>query len=256
MSEITKEFKDWACSFSGCDGGNPKSKVWLCGIEYAHSGIEEVKKAYYKNILKEKTVGINTNYNFFSSKEEGCMKYRGFNQNFAKVYNAYLGDKAENYLNLLDGNNEILKLNLYPIAFQNTNSEHWKKYNLEKITGFKDKYLYTTWCFFNRSQVFRELREEHKPKLIICIGTSYLLDFIMFFGEQANINNSDYIVSEPLKANSKKNQTRPRVFYRLKVGETLLVIIPFLSGSASGLNSYYLWNLMGNRIRELLNDKT
>jgi hypothetical protein len=30
---MNKKFQDWACSFSGCDGGNLEAGVWLCGIE-------------------------------------------------------------------------------------------------------------------------------------------------------------------------------------------------------------------------------
>src|SRR5665213_1530186 len=36
MREIEKSnFIEWISSFSGCDGGNPKGAIWLCGIEYA-----------------------------------------------------------------------------------------------------------------------------------------------------------------------------------------------------------------------------
>jgi len=31
---IPKNFQDWACSLSGCDGGNLEADIWwLCGIE-------------------------------------------------------------------------------------------------------------------------------------------------------------------------------------------------------------------------------
>ncbi|TYA50756.1 hypothetical protein FXB78_07520 [Aggregatibacter actinomycetemcomitans] len=31
---ITDKFKDTALSFAGCDGGNLKSDVWFCGLEW------------------------------------------------------------------------------------------------------------------------------------------------------------------------------------------------------------------------------
>ncbi len=256
-NEISEEFKNWACSFSGCDGGNPKADIWLCGIENANP--EQDKKEniqYYKSISAKGCVEISEDYDFFSKENKYGMKYRGFNQNFAKIYNAYLGNKAEDFENLLDGDEKILKLNLYPIAFRNTSSEYWNEYNLKDITGFKNKYLYQTWCFFNRAETFRELRKEYKPKLIICVGTSYLLDFIMFFGK-GGADSSANLQSETLIPESDKNKY-PRTFYHLRITDTdtdegtLLVVIPFTSGSSSGLNSYFLWNEMGKKIKELM----
>lgn len=31
---MQQQVKEWACSFSGCDGGNPNAPIWLCGIEW------------------------------------------------------------------------------------------------------------------------------------------------------------------------------------------------------------------------------
>ena len=31
---VTEEFKKIAVSFAGGDGGNPKSEVWFCGLEW------------------------------------------------------------------------------------------------------------------------------------------------------------------------------------------------------------------------------
>src|SRR3990172_9532296 len=44
---VTPEFEKWARGFSGCDGGNPKGSIWLCGIEWGlgkeHSLEEELR---------------------------------------------------------------------------------------------------------------------------------------------------------------------------------------------------------------------
>jgi len=77
---------------------------------------------------------------------------------------------------------ELFKLNLYPIAFDSTDLNHWHKYGLSKITGFENKYLFNTWCFFNRFPAYTNLRKKHKPDLIICTGVDYLRDFLIFFG--------------------------------------------------------------------------
>lgn len=56
---VKPEFKDWACSYSGCDCGDIKSQIWLCGIEWGFSKeygdsseqYELKKKDYYTKEL-------------------------------------------------------------------------------------------------------------------------------------------------------------------------------------------------------------
>src|SRR5512138_1214677 len=31
---VNAKFSEWACGFSGCDGGDPRGKYWFCGIEW------------------------------------------------------------------------------------------------------------------------------------------------------------------------------------------------------------------------------
>ncbi len=40
---VPENFKDWACSLSGCDGGNLKADTWLCGIEWGGGSAEKGK---------------------------------------------------------------------------------------------------------------------------------------------------------------------------------------------------------------------
>ena len=37
ITKIPDNFKKWACSLSGCDGGNLMADTWLCGIEWGGS---------------------------------------------------------------------------------------------------------------------------------------------------------------------------------------------------------------------------
>ena len=32
--DVSPQFRAWACSLSGCDGGNPNAPLYLCGIEW------------------------------------------------------------------------------------------------------------------------------------------------------------------------------------------------------------------------------
>jgi len=143
-------------------------------------------------------------------------------------------------------------LNLYPIAFDSTDENLWKKYKLDEKTGFDEKYLLQTWCFLNRFPVFSELRKEKSPRLIIGAGISYLKDFIMCFGwDQMTCGNIKYGDIEP---RSEGNKSKKRRYYWIKLDSyTTLVVVPFFSGP-NGLNSDYLLQEMGNRISGILKE--
>ena len=194
--------------------------------------------------IKEGEITNNTSF-----KWSEVITYK-YGISFAKLYQAIGGKEVKDYESVanLSEDNKLLKLNLYPINFKSTDSP-WKKYNLHKTTGFEHKYLFNTWCFFNRFRFFVELRKKHNPKLIICTGVSYLCDFLMFFGGSENINP---LQTGELKAASKNNQY-PRTYYYVQIDKTLLVVTPFFSGRY-GLNSNYLLQTMGEKIAELLEE--
>ncbi len=240
---MEQNFIDWACSFSYCNGGNADADIWLCGIEYSN-GSEE----YYKNLPDEIKQGSVKQIEQFDWKDSLKNKY---GMNFAKLYTAINGKDVKDYKDVaqLTGD-ELLKLNLYPIRFNSTqHHSRWHEYGLDKITGFESRHLFNEWCSRHRFPFFAQKRKEHNPKLIICTGIDYLLDFLMFFGAE-NIDKT--IQTGKIVPQSEKNR-HDRTYYHVKVGETLLVVVPFLSGP-SGLNSNYLLQQMGNEIKNLLND--
>lgn len=144
---------------------------------------------------------------------------------------------------------EIFKLNLYPIAFDSTDSALWHTYRLKEITGFNEKHLFQTWCSINRFPYFSELRKEKHPKLIVCTGVSYLRDFFICFG--GNSENSATIQYEDVSPSPGSKVENRRRFYWVHLDQhTKLVVIPFFSVSY-GLNSNYLLQKIGNRIREI-----
>jgi len=53
-SGLVENFKEWACSFSGCDGGDLKSPVWLCGIEWGYSNPDGMTDEEYEDRLLPK----------------------------------------------------------------------------------------------------------------------------------------------------------------------------------------------------------
>jgi hypothetical protein len=248
MTKINENYKKWACSLSGCNGGNIKADTWICGIEWGGG---------YTDYQKDLTVDINQGKidNPSDKYDWNVQNTYTYGRSFAKLYTAihnvsddYNIENYQNYIENLEGN-EVFKLNLYPVSFKDTNYKLWHQHNLDEITGFKNKYLYQLWFFFNRFPKFAELRKEHKPKLIICTGVDYLVDFLMCFGATENIDN---IQVGTIKGNSDKNKYE-RTYYHIKIDKTLLVVVPFFSGSY-GLNSYYLLNEMGKAIKNLLNN--
>jgi transcriptional activator of eps genes len=235
---------NWAHSFSGCDGGDVNADTWLCGIEWGYSGATDGERQnYYKNELPKEielgAVKLDRKYNFFSDES---MEYP-FNRGFAKLYTSYMGHSVEKY-NKTIGN--LLKLNISPIGFWKDKEHLWEQYNLSKVTGFKLKSEFIN--YLNNLNRFTELRNKHKPKLIVCIGVGRRGDFIKcFFG-----NDNVQLQQRQLISKSENNKNM-RYFYYTKHDQTLLVVVPFFT-SSNGLNSDYLLQKAGEEIAGILND--
>jgi len=244
---MKENLREWACSLSGCDGGNVKADTWLCGIEWG--GGSNNDGIYYTDELPNEISNGAVTLQSIKFDWKDSLTYT-YGRSFAKLWTVINDDngKAENYRDVssLDGS-QLFKLNLYPIAFDSTDHDLWHKYNLDKITGFENKYLFNTWCFFNRFSAYSKLREEHKPKLIICTGVDYLRDFLMCFVGNENI---DQLNVGSVEGKSEKNKYI-RKYYWVKANGTLIVIIPFFSGRY-GLNSDFLLEQVGQAIKKLM----
>ncbi len=242
--ELKSNFIDWACSLSGCDGGNPKADIWICGIEW---GCEKEKEASYYQIELAQEIAKgrqdpSKNYEWMTSLKNP------YGRNLAKLYSAVIGKDVSDYRNIVEkcDGSEIFKMNLYPIAFNNTVEKLWKEYSLNKLTGFEEKNLFKTWCFLNRFPVLSNLVNDNKPRLIIGTGISYLTDYFVCFASKTGVNTTIHY-NELEGENSIK-----RTFYWAKLNNgTTLVVIPFFSGPY-GLNSDYLIQETGLKISKLL----
>lgn len=247
---VAKQFREWACSLSGCDNSNVGADIWLSGIEFGIRADEREK--YYKGGLQDQIANGPYNPPEFYDWQDGLTYTYG--QSMAKLLCANSGRSVEDYKDYSDDCNrsEVFKANLYPIAFRNTNDEHWKVNGLDKITGFENKHLYQIWCFFNRFPHFASLVEKHKPKLIIGTGVSFLMDFFACFG--GNLGKECAIIEtgelENKEATPKNNHVR-RYYWTRPNDSTTLVVIPFFSGRY-GLNSGPLLQEMGEKLRSLV----
>ena len=142
---------------------------------------------------------------------------------------------------------EIFKMNLYPIAFPNTDDGLWDKYGLTKITGLPSKEIYRTWCFLHRFPAINKQVTNYSPKYIIATGISYLTDFVVCFsGEKSD----EMIHKEEIKPQSEANKSTRNFYWRRLNQKTILVVTPFFGGP-NGMNSDYLLQQLGERIRNL-----
>ncbi len=255
-SGIITNFKKWACSFSGCDGGDLKSRVWLCGIEWGYrrtkdQSVEdyhnELENYYCHEIPKQISEGFRS-YRCEEYKMDEHLDYQ-YGLKVAKLYAAIEGhdvSKARDIATVSNGS-EIFRLNLYPIAFYQEKDALWEQYGLDAVTGLESKQIYRTWCLLHRLPWIAEQVKEHNPKLFIGTGIGYLTDFVISCGGSGIVSD---IHKETIIGNPEKPDDSKRTMYWARIGETTLVVIPFLGGM-SGLNSDALLQKFGDRIREI-----
>jgi len=245
---IPENFRNWACSYSGCDGGNPDADIWLCGIEWGGGSQGDYYSDSLPAEIKAGTVTLEESK--FDWKDSVSYTYgRSFAKLFTAIKEKPVADYKDLALNTWDGS-ELFKLNLYPIAFDSTDHALWNENRMANLTGFDEKNLFQTWCFMNRFPFFSKLRAEKKPKLIICTGVSYLRDFFVCFG--GTQDNNGHIEYDDIVPMFETNKASTRRYYWVKLDEdTTLVVIPFFSG-IHGLNSDYLLQEMGKRIRAIV----
>lgn len=221
MTDTQQSFSQWAASFSGCDGGTPNARVWLCGIEWGGALDEKYYQSDLPNEISKGSFHPETSYPWADS-----LTYP-YGRSLAKLYAAIQGRNVSTYRNLESYNgSEVFKLNLYPIAFHDTSDQLWHRYGLDTLTGFGDKRLYQTWCMLHRFRSFSEKLREYSPDVIIGTGTTYLPQFFLCFGP--HMDESARINVQYLTAGNKKENERARPLYWARVTpKTILVVIPF-----------------------------
>jgi len=242
------QVQEWVRSLSGCDSANPDAETWFCGIEWGGGG-GNIQNYYDTDLPAEIRKGsYRPKHAVFNWP--GALGYP-YGRSLAKLYAAYRGDNISDYKSLARtwSGEDVFKMNLYPIAFRNTSDDLWKEYQLDETTGFSEKHLFKTWCFVNRFPYYADLRRSHKPKLIVGTGTTYLRDFYVCFAGMAATANS--IQVGEISPRSEKNAKTIRKYYWARLDDvSTLIVIPFFSGP-SGLNSDYLLQAMGERMREI-----
>ena len=129
------------------------------------------------------------------------------------------------------------KLNLYPLAFKNTNHSLWSE-GFAEATGLKNKGEYIRWIEQNRFPRLRVWAKERKPRLIICVGISYKNEFIVAFGDEG--------------AQVKEAVAGGKKFYYFKNETGAIVAITYFLGNPHGLNSDAAIKATGEKIAQIL----
>lgn len=244
-------FKDWTCSFSGCDGGRPEWPIWICGIESGYSrknGVdvkshENEMAQYYLHDLPSEIAAGAVSLPTGNSFDNGNLDY-GYVLKAAKLCSVVqgkpLGEARANAMRDFG----VVRLNLYPIAMRSMNDALWDENRLARTTGLATKELYRAWCFLHRFPWLAQQVRKHGPALVIGTGTGLLTDFLCAFGSGGEVES---IHREKIVADG-----TGRWLYWTKVNsKTILAVTPFLGGP-SGLNSDALLAAFGKRLAELI----
>ncbi|AWI50963.1 hypothetical protein DDU33_05480 [Actinobacillus porcitonsillarum] len=230
---LTEKFKHTALSFAGCDGGNPKSDVWFCGLEWGGEQKE----------LLDPAIDENSIYSWSSEEFEGAWTAQ-YNQKICwflwyfhnlewnERENSEIFVKRHHILYSQKENGIGFKMNMLPISFPNRNSVNWNE-TLQELTGINSFYEYREWCVTYRGEFFRKIVQKYQPKVIVCTGISEVNNFARFFTGKPDFTYSD--------------NSELKIAYT-KFENALICVSPFFGG-ASGINSYEKMEILVNDIK-------
>ena len=234
------KFHSWIKGFSGCDGGdigNPESRsVWVCGIEWGGGHTVD-------SLLNEvNSSDVNIPPMGYNEASEN-LKYP-FNRNVMKLLAAVEGCPVRDYSSFayqvkpfIEGSQGYCKMNLYPVAFKDTNQVRWTE-NFAQLTGFKNKADYIQYCRSVRFPIMNSWVRQFKPKLIVCFGKTYVNDF-----KTAFLPSDVELRQESIEGRD--------LFWAYGYEGVLVAICPFPL-NRYGLASDNQKQAFGSRIKELL----
>lgn len=107
-----------------------------------------------------------------------------------------------------------------------------------KATGLVNKQEYISWIRLHRFPFLKSWADIHAPKLIVCVGKSYITDYSIAFVDQGLIFNCEEIDNRELN-------------WVVNNNGTLVVVIPFMV-NRNGLTRNVSIQKFGDRIGEIL----
>lgn len=233
---VTEQFKNTSLSFAGCDGGNPQSDVWFCGLEWGGEQRNELDKP-----IQESEIYAWSHEDFEGAwlaqyNQKICWFLWYFhNLEWNNGENSDIFVKRHHILYRQQENGIGFKMNMLPIGFPNRNNIDWNT-TLKTLTGLNSFDEYRQWCVTNRGEFFRNAVIKYQPKVIVCTGISEVDNFMQFFTGKTEYENA---ITEKFK------------FYHSKFENTLICVVPFFGG-ANGINSYEKMESLVSQIKSLL----
>lgn len=228
MTEPTcEQLKNYINSYSGIDGGNRKSRIWFCGIEYG--GAAEKLDGNICAYTLDQVKGWDDDFKNLNTWKNERRKWT-FNRTIAKImatmiYGAKAANTKECWETYYDKQlfapcgNEF-KLNLFPLAFRNTSE--WVK----STSCFQKKDHYYDFCRKGRFDLLRKLRSDLNPQIVVCFGLRCKSDFEKAFG-----------FSESIECHFSVAKNERRRYFSSENGDSRLLILPF-PNRRYGLNSW------------------
>lgn len=238
MNRPTKQFKEIACSFYGCDGGNLDSDFWFCGLEWG-GDISQIKALVRfddpdreHGYLAEDGKTLNFCENISWTRSFKGAHTNQYNETICKFLNKFqIQTTINDYENFIK-ENEILfntesgigfKMNMFLINSPKHDSE-WEEKHI-RITGFHNRNDYQKWCVQGeRAIFFQNLIREHQPKYLICTGITSANHFLDFFGCQVDPQHAE-------------NDDVRIVFSQIPNTKTNIIIVPFFGFRAYSINT-------------------
>ena len=238
VKSMSEQFKEWSKGSSGCDGvdlgGIRNRAVWVCGIEWGGENSAEVLSSRITEDVSSPPQG-------YPDWEENVAYI--FNWQLMKLFAAMKGDNVLSYKSFAEktqpfvhGGEGFFKMNLYPVAFKDTGHDRWQD-DFSAITGFNSKADYIEWCQQNRFPQIRQWASTYKPKLVLCLGKSYLTDFIAAFSDHRDRINHEIIDDRDL-------------YWQKNKDDTFIVVVPFMV-NRYGLTKNTSIQKFGERISQI-----
>lgn len=250
MNDVNGIFSQWATGFSGCDGGDVGSpenqSIWFCGIEWG-GGHPADEVELTTSVFSENVESPGPGY----TSVDGTQAWRHnlayiFNWQAMKLLTAINGLDVSAYKNFAEkvkpftaGETGYFKMNLFPLAFKNTSHFLWES-GFSKATGFAQKIDYLNWIRANRFPVMKSWEQTYRPKLILCVGISYLSDFKLAFVDDGIEFHRELIDDRELN-------------WAINNAGGIVVVLPFMV-NRNGLVKNVSIQKFGDRIRQLLAD--
>jgi len=166
MFNVSKDFEDYALSYSGHNGGDINGKYWFCGIE---PGAELLDFQNIKPITEIPDCNL---YNSWQISHKVAHLIRDINPKLPK--DATYKEAGWFFANL------------YPLAFPKFENAYWKNEHTD-YTGFFTKDEYKIWCQKYRFLELRKMIQSGQSKTIVCSGTGCRNDFLLAFYPQDKI---------------------------------------------------------------------